>query len=681
MTTFVNGRVGLPTTSNTGWSEIGDEPAIEADGRRHSADDRRRVSIRWLMGTVLTGLSGALLISAAAYTALDQQTSFAEAPTRAQVTRKEDPESQIVNPKKGDRIMRAVDVVAAKQTFRTATTARSGEKEVVRTKAFTHVATTLTLTPTNFADEVPAFNPLKLTSDPHYTADNLSESDIAPDDAEVSFVTHDLVATPIEHQSASLTQDESQAQVVEQSKIALAAGAKASLPLPGQLLLSRTSRATLDPLALGYAAPGVTAPTTLSAPFSSIEVRMVPENVTVAPRDTARPTQMEEKLAVMRHGESLADVLAANGVPKARVAAVIAAYKNRRAEPAHEGQRVKLLFADFDGSGKEMQLARVSVYNDEELDSSVAATDRGGFMQVVSAPKATAKAPQRQRAAAAAAEDGAGDDTEDSGGMRLYDSLYETALKQDLPRPIIGELIRVFANDIDLQRSVAGGDSMTVFYDENEEGVGRDALLYASLTTRGETYRYYRFQTPDDGLVDYYDDGGRSSRKFLVRKPIATGETRSGFGYRLHPILGYYKMHTGVDWAAPIGTPIFAAGNGVVIMAEWHGGYGRRVEIQHANGYITTYNHMSGFARGIAEGVRVKQGQTVGFLGSTGLSTGPHLHYEVMVNGHFVDPMRVKLARTREFDGKLLSDFKRERDRIDQLMAKAPNSPKVAMRK
>ena len=381
---------------------------------------------------------------------------------------------------------------------------------------------------------MPSFNPLKLTSDPHYTADNLSESDIAPDDAEVSFVTRDLIATPIERQSASLTLEESQAQVVEQSKTTLAAGSKSSLPLPGQMLLSRTSRATLDPLALGYAAPGATAPTTLSAPFSSIEVRMVPENVTITPRVTAQPTQMEEKLAVARHGETLADVLMANGVPRTRVAGVIAAYKGRRAEPVREGQRVKLLFADFDGSGKEMQLARVSVYNDEELDSMVAATDRGDFMQVATAPKATAKAAPKARVSGPENEDG--EDSEDSGGMRLYDSLYETALKQEVPRPIISELVRVFANDIDLQRSVAGGDSLNVFYDDAEESGGRDALLYASLTTRGETYRYYRFQTPDDGLVDYYDDNGRSSRKFLVRKPIATGETRSGFGYRRDPI-------------------------------------------------------------------------------------------------------------------------------------------------
>ena len=147
---------------------------------------------------------------------------------------------------------------------------------------------------------------------------------------------------------------------------------------------------------------------------------------------------------------------------------------------------------------------------------------------------------------------------------------------------------------------------------------------------------------------------------------------------RYHPILHFTRMHTGVDWAAPIGTPIFAAGNGVVIKAEWDSGYGRRVEIQHANGYVTTYNHMSGFGRGIADGVRVTQGQIIGYLGDTGLATGPHLHYEVIINGNFVDPMAIKLARTREFDGKMLAAFKRERDRIDQLMAQSPTASATA---
>ena len=159
-----------------------------------------------------------------------------------------------------------------------------------------------------------------------------------------------------------------------------------------------------------------------------------------------------------------------------------------------------------------------------------------------------------------------------------------------------------------------------------------------------------------------------------MRKPIAEGEITSPFGMRFHPILGFARMHTGVDWGAPIGTPIFAAGNGVIIKAGWESGYGRRVEIQHANGYVTTYNHMSGFGRGVAEGVRVTQGQVIGYLGQTGLATGPHLHYEVIINGNFVDPMAIKLARTREFDGKMLALFKRERDRIDQIRSQAPSA-------
>lgn len=665
----MTGRLVPATQGGHDW--LGDEPAIEIDGRRHTPDDRRRVSARWLTGTVLTGLSGALLISAAAYTALDQQTRFAEAPTRAQTTRGADAdEQQTVNPKKGDRLMRAVDVVAAKQTFRAATTSRAGDKEVVRNRAFTRVAATLTLAPSAFAGEVPPYNPLKLITDAR-VPENASETDLAPDQAEVSFETRDLAAVPVTIQSAQLTLAEAQAQVIEQVKSSLAAGPQSSaLPLPGQMLLTRTSRAAIDPLALAYATPGGSL-----TPFSGIEVRMVAENVTVAPRDTPQPTQMEEKLVVVKRGQTLADVLNGAGVPPARAAAVVAGFRTKRGEPVREGQRVKLLFADFDGSGKNMQLARVSVYNDETIESIVAATDKGTFMQTPTAPT-----PVANNGRSKSRDDG----EEDEGAMRLYDSLYETALKQQIPRPIINELVRVFANDVDLQRGVAAGDTFDVFYDEAEEGasVGRDALLYASLITRNETYRYYRFFTPDDGLLDYYDENGRSSRKFLVRKPISIGETRSGFGMRRHPILGYYKMHTGVDWAAPIGTPILAAGNGTVIKAQWDSGYGRRVEIQHANGYITTYNHMSGFARGVKEGLRVKQGQVIGFLGSTGLSTGPHLHYEVMVNGHFVDPMRVKLARTREIEGRLLAEFRKERDRIDGLMAKAPNnnSAKVATR-
>ncbi len=641
--------------------ELGLEPAIAADGARRVVIDRRRVSLRWLTGTILTGCVGATLIGGAIYAALDRQSNFAEAPSPAVGPRREATAELGINPRKGDRLMKAVDIVAAKQEFKAPTTIKLGDKEVVRSHTFARVETTLLLSSAGFADEVPAFNPLKLL------ADARNPIDVAPepvqDDAEVSWTTRDF-APQSAAAAVALSLEEVQAQVTEHIKNTVAAGAK-PIALPPQLLLMRTSRAgTVGALAYADSSDPLR-----RNPFSSIEVRMVPENVSSIP-EAPQTSQMEEKLIIVRHGEAFDDELKAAGVDGAAIPAIIAAFAAPRGQPVvAEGRRVRLLFADLDGSGKTTVLARLSVYAEQTLETTIAVTDHGSYVKVAAAETPAARA----RAAS--------DDDEDEGAMRLYDSLFETALKQDIPRPIIEDLVRVFANDVDFQRSVTGGDSFTAFYDESEEGEGHNELLYASITARNETFRYYRFQTPDDGIVDYYDPSGRSSRKFLVRMPLLSAKMTSGFGVRFHPILGYSRPHTGVDWAAPIGTPIFAAGNGTIIKAGWDSGYGRRIEIQHANGYITTYNHLSGFARGTVEGAKVRQGQVIAYLGQTGLATGPHLHYEVMVNGHFVDPMRVKLARTREFDGPMLAAYKRERDRIDGLLAMAPTAQRLVAAK
>jgi murein DD-endopeptidase MepM/ murein hydrolase activator NlpD len=640
--------------------DLGLEPAIEVNGGRQKPQpDARRVSARWLSGTVLTGLAGTLLLSAAVFAALDHQSNFAEAPTPAQPPRKEADTG--INPRKGDRLVKSVDIVAAKQTFRSPIAIKVGDKEVMKTHSFTHIQTTLLLASAGYGDDVPAFNPLQLLTDAHS-----SPVDTPPepqqDDAEVVWATRDFSAQYLSP-TAALSLDEVRAQVAEHVKNTLTAGNQPFV-LPPQLLLMRTSRANpITASALPYA--NFNEPITAS-PFSSIEVRMVPENVTVVPRasDARAVSQIEERLVVVRHGETLEDVLRAASVPREKIDAIVAAFATKRGEPVvAEGRRLKLLFADLDGSGHNMTLARISVYSGETLETTVALRDRGDYLMVSGLEPHAKKAANKDD-----------DDDDDEGAMRLYDSVFETALKQEIPRPIIGDLVRIFANDVDFQRAVSGGDSFEVFYDEGDEGENRNELLYASITARNETFRYYRFQTPDDGLIDFFDQNGRSTRKFLIRTPIVGAKLTSGFGVRFHPILGYSRPHTGVDWAGPIGTPIFAAGNGTILSSGWDSGYGRRVEIQHANGYITTYNHMSGFARGIAEGGRVRQGQVIGYLGQTGLATGPHLHYEVLVNGHFVDPMRVKLARTREFDGRMLAEFKRARDRIDVLIAKSPNS-------
>jgi murein DD-endopeptidase MepM/ murein hydrolase activator NlpD len=307
----------------------------------------------------------------------------------------------------------------------------------------------------------------------------------------------------------------------------------------------------------------------------------------------------------------------------------------------------------------------VIIASDSSIDAVVALADTGKYVSVDVRNVDTEIAQSNEST----------DDENDTSGVRLYQSVYETALRNQIPKPLIEELIKIYSYDVDFQRKVQPGDSFEVLYageDEQPAADSRGDVLFAALTVGGETKKFYRFQSPDDNLVDYYDENGKSAKKFLVRKPLIAGIMRSSFGIRRHPILGYTKMHTGVDWAAPTGTPIYAAGNGVIEKAGWESGYGKFILIRHNNGYETAYGHMSAYARGMDEGKRVRQGQVIGFVGSTGLSTGSHVHYEIRINGRFVDPMRIKLPRGRELQGPVLAAFEKERERLDGIMARKP---------
>jgi murein DD-endopeptidase MepM/ murein hydrolase activator NlpD len=643
--------------------DLGVEPPIRLGDDRLDRNERRLASLRWLAGATLAGLCGVTLIGAALYLDLDSQYDFAEAPEFAASTQPADSQDAGVNPSKGDRLLRPVDIVSDKQTFKAPTIIKVGDKEVVKARPFTRLETTLTMTPTGFADAVPPFNPLKVVNGGTDVAEAPPDPGPVQDSAEVSFRVEDLSPSDADQTTGELTQAEAEAQVVETLKAPTEKAASQSLP--PQILLMRTTRAgeALRELS-AYATVGNVAPST---PFASIEVRMIPENVSNVVKASPDDGSPNEKLIQMHHGESFEDMLKANGASPEAVQAILTAFGVKHGEsPVGEGQKIILLPEEPAVRGEKPGIGRISVYADDQLKATVAITDDGGYKQVA---LRTAQAPRKPKPA--------DEDNSSGGGMSLYQSLYETALKQGLPRSIIEVMTRVFANDVDFQRGTAPGDSLEAFYSDPDDINPRPELLRASITVRDQTFKYYRFQTPDDNMVDFYDETGRSMRKFLVRKPIAEGEITSPFGMRFHPILHYARMHTGVDWAAPIGTPIYAAGNGTIIKAGWDGGYGRRVEIQHANGYVTAYNHLSGFGRGVAEGAHILQGQTVGYLGDSGLATGPHLHYEVIINGNFVDPMAIKLPRTREFDGRMLGAFKRERDRIDQIMGEAPSA--VAM--
>ena len=253
----------------------------------------------------------------------------------------------------------------------------------------------------------------------------------------------------------------------------------------------------------------------------------------------------------------------------------------------------------------------------------------------------------------------------------IYDGIYRTALNEGLTPELAGSLIKIMAFDVDFKSRISPTDTLEVFLSlENGQAAPTEEseILYAAVKLGKVTRRYYRFGDNESGIVDYYDETGKSSKKFLLRKPVPNGKFRSPYGMRRHPISRRYKLHGGVDWSAPRGTPIIAAGNGIIEKAGWSSGYGKQTILRHANGYVTSYSHQTAYAKGIRPGARVRQGQVIGFVGSTGYSTGPHLHYEVKVNGNRVDPMRIRLPKGKVLKDAELNTFLSEKARIDQLV-------------
>jgi len=249
----------------------------------------------------------------------------------------------------------------------------------------------------------------------------------------------------------------------------------------------------------------------------------------------------------------------------------------------------------------------------------------------------------------------------------IRSSLYEAGAREGVPRTVMAALIRAYSNTVDFQRDIHPGDKFEVLYDQptahDGTPVGQGVIIYAAIEVAGKVKPLYRV-TFGDGTVDYFDEHGQSLRRALLRTPVAAAHITSGFGMRMHPLLGYSKMHQGVDFGAPIGTPIFAAGSGVVEQAGWAGSYGKLVVLRHNGRIETAYAHMSRFARGVYPGAHVNQGDVIGFVGTTGRSTGAHLHFEVRVDRRPINPLSVNMPTGRVLEGQALMQFKQGENRI-----------------
>ena len=254
---------------------------------------------------------------------------------------------------------------------------------------------------------------------------------------------------------------------------------------------------------------------------------------------------------------------------------------------------------------------------------------------------------------------------------KITNNLYSSAISSNIEPNIIIEFARVFGFEVDFQRDIRKGDWFEIYYEkfEDDNNKVRDTgkIIYASMYVNGEEINLYNFKYKNE--QEYYDIKGKSITKSLMKTPINGARLSSSFGMRKHPILGYNKMHRGTDFAAPSGTPIMASGSGTVTRARWCGGGGNCVKIKHNSTYETIYAHMKSFAKGIKEGKKVKQGQIIGYVGSTGMSTGPHLHYEVIVNGKKVNSQKLKLPSGKILRGEARKDFELERIKIDLKLA------------
>lgn len=377
-------------------------------------------------------------------------------------------------------------------------------------------------------------------------------------------------------------------------------------------------------------------------------------------RGAAVPGPYTQTLYIGR-GDILGSLLVEAGVDaidaNAAIVALGGVYDPRRIRP---GQALAVTFAPAPGVAPPGRFLGLELNPDFARAVIVECAAPGGFTA-----RLHKKALTRELAAAAGTID---------------DSLFADATRAGVPVPVLVEMVRAYSWDVDFQRDIRPGDRFEVMYErflEDGRKVQEGGVVYARLTLSGKRLAIYRF-AGDDGRTGYFDANGRSARKALMRTPIDGARLSSGFGQRKHPILGYTKMHQGLDFAAPPGTPVYAAGNGRVEVAGRNGAYGKYIRIRHTQGYSTAYAHLKGFARGIRRGRRATQGEVVGYVGTTGRSTGPHLHYEILKGGRRANPLRVKMPSGRQLKGTELARFQEARAAIEARYARIAGGGRVA---
>ncbi|MBU4528700.1 MAG: M23 family metallopeptidase [Hoeflea sp.] len=628
--------------------QMGDQPPLLAGGRK--PPDKREISLRWLSGTFMTGITSSLLMGVALFGALEGREQLA-IPAEAMAAADLDSGGS-GSVEKGSRLIQSV--VTAKPVDRAimevSTMVRDGDHDVVRRQPFAHVKIALAANHHATASKsYPRFDPLKIFSAGEAEAASSVRTGViygADVESEISLRSLDFpVESPERPFAASMTLDEAEETV----------RTNGSVLTDGSVQLA----------SLNYVDPRRFVSNRIDLDFSaSLNARVIAENVSVASYSPSSPERVDyvDDIIPVRKAAALSDILDGAGYGSEQYEAAMTLLAQQiKIDKIPENSVIRI---GVEQSGERARIIRMTLYQNSSHVITVALSDHKGFV--------IGNEPPHTPAIRSAFDETATPIVTARDLPNIYDGIYRAGLTYGMSTDMVEQIIKMLASNVDFQSPLRPSDTLEAFFsvtDESGAATEESELLFVNAKFGGNAIRLYRFQHPEDNSIDYYDEEGRSARQFLLRNPVPNGKFRSGFGMRRHPILKYSRMHTGVDWSAPRGTPIIAAGNGVVEKASWDkGGYGRQTIIRHANGYESSYSHQHTIAKGVVPGARIRQGQVIGTVGSTGLSTGPHLHYELIVNGNKVDPMRIRLP-----DGKSLKDdayamFARERDRINALL-------------
>jgi murein DD-endopeptidase MepM/ murein hydrolase activator NlpD len=616
-----------------------------AESRSHG------VRWKWLASTLLAAAVGAIAIGYVAYSTIDDSGErglfdmIEEAGSTVFETPAPLPETAMpITFGKSDRLEATASGLVTKKLVREQVRQLVGDREAISYRPYVRIIASLAATLPGDADRIPAFNPLQLFANdrPVSGAPGLGASDP---------IKIEVVDLPGGILLAEDGQELSDADILRFLRAAEDEEAQAATEAT-----SGSADGAEDAAADSQSAGG-------GLDVGALHATTLAKNV-FDDEEAARIEGQQTAVEQVKAGDTLSGILRRHGIAAWQTKLIAEAAKTvLDTDILVPGQLVRLTLVPSPADPSVFEPASVTLFSEGQGHLATIARNAAGDF--------TASETATTNLILAGAQLG-----EPAQRANLYQSFYSTALGQGMTEAMVVAMLRTYAYDTDFKRRVGPGDSFDVFFDLSSASHGGDAkpgdLLYMSLTVGGETRQFYRFRTPD-GATDYYDAQGNNAKRFLMRKPVR-GDVRftSGFGMRLHPLLKQRRMHTGVDWSAPIGTPILASGSGTIEEVERRGGNGNFIRIRHANGYQTTYSHLSRFAQGLAPGLKVSQGQTIGFVGSTGISSGPHLHFEVLINNSYVDPMTIHVPRERQLKGREIADFEKERRRIDELMDLAP---------